>query len=109
MPHKCVRCNKIYEDWDVHTLGAGCDCGSKVFIFTNGKDDLESIDDIKWIEEELAGIVRKTSHSVSLEVENVRVLQNGIFEIDINSLIKNPVVVKDSEGIYYLRLPKPKK
>ncbi len=109
MPHKCVRCNKIYEDGDVHTLGGGCECGAKVFIFMNGKDDLESVNDVKWIEEELAGIVKKTQHPVSLEVENVRVLENGIFEIDINSLTKNPVVVKDLEGVYYLRLPKPKR
>ncbi len=109
MPHKCVRCNKIYDDQDVQSLSSGCGCGAKVFIFTNGTTDLESINDVRWIEEELAGIVRKSPGPVTLEVENVRVLQNGIFEIDIDSLLKNPVVVKDSEGIYYLRLPKPKK
>ncbi len=107
MPHKCVRCNKIYQDGD-HALSEGCGCGAKVFIFTNS-GDLDSVEDIRWIEEELAGIVKKTQAPVSLEVENVRVLQNGIFEIDISSLAKNPVVVKDSEGVYYLRLPRPKK
>lgn len=109
MPHKCVRCNRIYDEGDVHTLSNGCGCGAKVFLYTNGKGDLEKVEDVRWIEEELAGIVRKTQKPVSLEVENVRVLQNGIFEIDIDSLTKNPVVVKDSEGVYYLRLPKPKK
>ncbi|MFH0817921.1 MAG: Zn-ribbon containing protein [Candidatus Micrarchaeota archaeon] len=108
MPHKCVRCNRIYTDGDSHALSGGCICGAKVFIFTN-EGDLDSIEDIRWIEEELAGIVKKTQAPVSLEVENVRVLQNGIFEIDIKSLSKNPVVVKDIEGVYYLRLPKPKK
>jgi predicted nucleic acid-binding Zn-ribbon protein len=109
MPHKCVRCSKIYEEGDVDYLSIGCPCGSKVFLFTNGKNDLEQMDDVKWIEEELAGIVKSTHRSISLEVENVRVLQNGIFEIDVSSLLKNPVVVKDSEGVYYLRLPKAKK
>jgi predicted nucleic acid-binding Zn-ribbon protein len=109
MPHKCVRCNRVYEDGDVHSLSKGCECGAKVFLFTNGKEDLETVEDVRWIEEELAGIVRKTQHPVSLDVENVRVLQKGIFEIDIGALSSNPVVVKDTEGVYYLRLPKPKK
>jgi predicted nucleic acid-binding Zn-ribbon protein len=108
MPHKCVRCNRIYVDGDVHTLSEGCTCGAKVFIFT-GNGEFDSVEDVRWIEEELAGIVKKTQAPVSLEVENVKILQNGIFEIDISSLAKNPVVVKDCEGIYYLRLPKPKK
>ncbi|MFH1470752.1 MAG: Zn-ribbon containing protein [Candidatus Micrarchaeota archaeon] len=109
MPHKCVRCNRTYPDGDTHAVISGCECGAKVFIFIKGDGDLEAVEDVRWIEEELAGIVKKTQAPVSLEVENVRVLQNGIFEIDISSLTKNPVVVKDSEGVYYLRLPKPKK
>ena len=108
MPHKCVRCSRVYLDGDSHALSSGCECGAKVFIFSQ-EGELDQVEDVRWIEEELAGIVKKTQAPVSLDVENVRILQNGIFEIDISSLSKNPVVVKDSEGVYYLRLPKPKK
>ncbi|MFH1447677.1 MAG: Zn-ribbon containing protein [Candidatus Micrarchaeota archaeon] len=109
MPHRCVRCNKLYGDEDVESLNKGCECGAKVFVFTNEQADLEGVEDIAWIEEELAGIVQKTHKVVSLDVENVKVIKRGIFEIDVGSLAKNPVVVKDTEGVYYLRLPKPKR
>ncbi len=108
VPHKCVRCNREYDDGDVDSLSKGCACGAKVFLFTSGKE-LENVDDVGWIENELAGIVKKTNKSVSLDVENVKIIKKGIFEIDVGSLAKNPVVVKDSEGVYYLRLPRVKK
>jgi len=60
--------------------------------------------DTKWIESELASIVKKTNAPITLDVENVRVLKQGIFELDIQSLVKNPVVVKDEDGVYYIRL-----
>ncbi|MFA6035823.1 MAG: hypothetical protein WC759_02600, partial [Candidatus Micrarchaeia archaeon] len=60
--------------------------------------------DVKWIEKELAHIVSKTDAPITLEVENVNIPDRGIFELDINSFAINPVVVKDVDGIYYIRL-----
>ena len=103
MPHKCVRCSKLYEAGAL-ALKEGCECGSKVFLFLKQEGDEEKIGDVKWIEKELAHIVSKTDAPITLEVENVNIPDRGIFELDINSLAINPVVVKDVDGIYYIRL-----
>ncbi|MCX6777715.1 MAG: Zn-ribbon containing protein [Candidatus Micrarchaeota archaeon] len=104
MPHKCVRCGTVYDDEDVNTLAEGCGCGSKVFLFISGEEEEKKVGDTGWIEKELAGITN-AGGVVVLEVENVRVLQDGVFELDISSLAKNPVVVKDNNEVYYIKLP----
>ena len=107
MPHRCVRCSKTYSEGSF-ALKSGCDCGAKVFIFLSDDAVDADLGDTKWIEEELAHIVKKTAAPVTLDAENVRVLSQGIFELDINSIIKNPLVVKDENGIYYIRFSKKK-
>lgn len=42
---------------------------------------------------------------VAPEVANVRQLKRGVYEIDVGRLQGEPLVVQDSEGIYYVRLP----
>lgn len=103
MPHKCVRCSNLFESGAIE-LKQGCGCGSKVFLFLQNKDDGAHLGDTKWIEKELANIVEKSDGPVTLDVENVRVLNKGVFELDIASLMKNPVVIRDDDGIYYIRL-----
>lgn len=39
------------------------------------------------------------------EVENVRLLESGVFEVDVLSLAKNPLVLKDQNDVYYVKLP----
>jgi len=39
------------------------------------------------------------------DVENIKIVTEGVFAVDVNALSKNPVVLKDEEGIYYVRLP----
>lgn len=39
------------------------------------------------------------------DVENIKIVSEGVFAVDVNALSKNPVVLKDEEGIYYVRLP----
>ena len=107
MPHRCVRCNKLHPQGSL-ALRKGCDCGAKVFIYVSDEAASEKLGDIKWIEQELAHIVEKTAAPVTLDTENVRVLRQGIFELDISSIIKNPLVVKDEDGVYYIRLGRKK-
>ena len=45
------------------------------------------------------------SASLSAEVANVRQLKRGVYEIDVGRLGGEPLVVQDSAGIYYVRLP----
>lgn len=39
------------------------------------------------------------------DVENIKIVSEGVFFVDVNALSKNPVVLKDEEGVYYVRLP----
>ncbi len=41
----------------------------------------------------------------SEDVENIKILREGVFLVDIKALSNNPVVLKDEEGIYYVKLP----
>src|SRR3989338_1286235 len=41
----------------------------------------------------------------AFEVENVRLLESGVFEVDVLSLAKNPLVLKDHNDVYYVKLP----
>ncbi len=38
-------------------------------------------------------------------VENVRQLKRGVYEVDVRGLSSAPLVVRDAEGVYYVRLP----
>jgi len=103
MPHKCVRCSKLHEVGSL-ALRNGCECGAKVFIYLSEQDAERELGDMRWIERELAHITRNSNAPVTLDVENVHVLNKGVFELDVNSLIRNPIVVKDVDGVYYIRL-----
>jgi len=39
------------------------------------------------------------------DVENIKIVSEGVFCVDVNALSKNPVVLKDEDGVYYVRLP----
>ncbi len=41
----------------------------------------------------------------SEDVENIKILHEGVFLVDIKALSNNPVVLKDEEGVYYVKLP----
>jgi len=77
--HTCKVCGKEYEK-----VRDKCECGSSAFVFSknwNGKK------------------------IVVLDLENIRMLERGIFEIDLKSLARDPLVVMDENGVYYVRLP----
>jgi len=39
------------------------------------------------------------------DVANVRQVRSGIYEIDVGRLKGEPLVIQDSDGVYYVRLP----
>ncbi len=77
--HACKGCGKEYEKVRAH-----CECGSSAFVYSLGHNG-RSV--------------------VALDLENVRMLERGVFEIDVKSLSRGPVVVMDENGVYYVRLP----
>jgi len=84
----------------------GCGCGARLFLYMKKDADLEKAGDVSWMEDKLK--VGEKEAPVSIGVENIRLLENGVFELDLKSLIlnKDPVVVRDSYGIYYVKLPR---
>ena len=120
MPHQCTKCGKVYPDASNELL-IGCICGSKFFYYIrqekfeqlqNEKDQiLEELNkaDKEQIEKdirELTGLDKKPDEPVILDLESVRVIRHGKFEIDIVNLFsKNrPLIYKLEEGKYIIDL-----
>ena len=116
MPHQCVRCNVFYDDGSKEIL-KGCRCGGKLFFFVR-KEKLEeakkvvedvnlSVEDRQKIEEDVFEIVgaEPDTEPVVLDLESIRVLKPGKYELDLVSLFKKePLIVKLSEGKYVIDL-----
>ena len=116
MPHRCVRCGKIYDDGANEILN-GCSCGSKLFFYVK-KSDLEkaekisnnlSNEDKKQIEKDvfdIIGITEDPEKPIVLDLESIKINAPGKFELDLVNLFnkKNPLVYKLEEGKYVIDL-----
>tara|TARA_Y100000310_G_scaffold328513_1_gene396753 strand:- start:863 stop:1234 length:372 start_codon:yes stop_codon:yes gene_type:complete len=116
MPHQCVRCNKLYPDGAQEIL-KGCDCGARLFFFIKKKHIEEgkqlisnlSKDDKKQIETDITEILHiknEPNKPVILDIESIRVLKPGKYELDLVHLFKkDPLIIKLEEGKYVIDLP----
>jgi len=120
MPHQCTYCSKIYPD-AAEELLKGCECGSRFFYYIRQEKyeelkketkkvmaELEKTD-LKQVEKdirELTGIADEPDKPVILDLESVRVIRPGKFEIDIVNLFsqKRPIIYKLAEGKYIVDL-----
>lgn len=114
MPHQCVRCGHLYEDGSQELL-SGCECGGRFFFYIRKKqlEETKKItvnltpDEKKQIEKDVLDIVGTSDmdQPVILDLENIRVLKPGKYELDIVELFKNkPLVYKMGEGTYVIDL-----
>jgi len=115
MAHQCVHCGKIYPAGSKELL-EGCTCGSHFFFYIR-EEQLEKIkqnpiiipeEEKNQVEKdirEIAGITEEDM-PVVLDIESVRVLGAGKFEIDLVNLFnkKRPLVYKVEEGKYIIDL-----
>ena len=108
MPHKCIRCGNTYGENAIELI-RGCGCGARIFLYMKKQEELDKVKDTNWLEGEIKKIADRKGDGkpICLEIENVRLLEKGVFELNLDSLIKNrdPVIVKDSYGVYYVKLP----
>ena len=117
MPHQCVRCNTFYDDGSEEIL-KGCPCGGRLFFYVR-KEKLEQskkiLEDIKLSEEdkqqvekdvfELVGTNPEKEDPVILDLESIRVVKPGKYEIDLVHLFKgDPIIFKLQEGKYMIDL-----
>ena len=115
MPNQCVKCGTLYGDASNELLKGCTKCGGKFFFFVK-KDALEKIkqltvnltkDERNEIEQdifELTGL-EKVDQPVILDIESIRILKPGQYEIDLVDLFRGkPVVYKLEEGKYIIDL-----
>ncbi len=113
MPHQCVRCNTFYDDGATEII-KGCKCGGRLFFYIK-KEKLEQAQKIaeevkltpkekEQIEKdvfELVGSEIDRSEPVVLDLESIRVLKPGKYELDLVHLFKGePLIFKLEEGRY---------
>ena len=120
MPHQCVHCSKMYPDAAGELL-KGCSCGSHFFYYIKKEfvdrakehiqEKIEQLDTVnkEQIEKdvrEIMGIEEKEDITVILDLESIRVLEPGKYEIDIVNLFskKRPLIYKLEEGKYIIDL-----
>ena len=117
MPHQCVRCNVFYDDGAKELL-EGCGCGGRLFFFIK-KDKLEDMkkltEEVKLTKKEkvqiesdvfdLVGSDIDKNQPVILDLEAIRVLKPGKYELDLVHLFKNePLIFKLEDGKYMIDL-----
>ena len=117
MPHQCVHCSKIYPDAAAELL-SGCICGSHFFFYIradqqerlNNKELFQELneEDKEKIESDVREImgIENEEIPIILDLESVRILGPGKFEIDIVNLFskKRPLIYKLEEGKYIIDL-----
>lgn len=114
MPHQCVRCSTLYEDGAKELL-TGCTCGGRFFFFVK-KHELEqakevtshlTVEEKQQIEEDVLDIIGidEADKPVILDLESIRVLTPGKYELDLVELFKGkPLVYRVEDGKYIIDL-----
>ena len=120
-PHQCVRCGEKYPDTS-DVLLKGCTCGSRFFFFYKqemvDKDESKILQELenltlkerKEIEKEISTDIEEIIENpedkpIVLDLESVRIVKPGKFEIDLVSLFKRrPLIYKLGEGKYIIDL-----
>ena len=116
MPHQCVKCSKIIPLGSKELLTGCSNCGGKFFFYVK-QEQLERIKkqtieipetEKESIERDIREIVGITDEEmpVILDLESVRVLGDGKFEIDLVKIFnkKRPLIYKLEEGKYIIDL-----
>lgn len=121
MPHQCVHCGEVYPDAAPQLL-SGCKCGSKFFYYIKKEKveelrqelqetlfDISKADKIRMEKDirEITGMSEEDKEKpVILDVESIRILEPGKYEIDIINLFSKtrPIIYKLGEGKYVIDL-----
>ncbi|MBI2548271.1 hypothetical protein HYW21_02890 [Candidatus Woesearchaeota archaeon] len=120
MPHQCVRCGSIYEDGSKAIL-EGCTCGGRFFFFIKKKTSdaadtgakelplqltQEEKEHIEQDVYDLIGNDIDRSKPVVLDLEAIKIVKPGQYELDLVNILKqHPLIYKLEEGKYIIDLP----
>ncbi len=122
MPHACVKCKQLYPEQSEAIL-KGCVCGSRIFYFiksdlpapfkvslTSSNSEATSENEPFHISSELVELSKEKPIIISTDdPENIRVVEQGSYELNVDSLFKgDPVILRTDSEVYYVKLPTPK-
>ena len=117
MAHQCIHCSKIISAGSEEIFKGCSSCNGKFFFYIKDeqikklKDSIDiplvdlALGSKKQVESDVRSILKieDESEPVILDLESVRVLSPGKFELDLVSLInRKPIVFKLSEGKYII-------
>ncbi|MBR9692837.1 hypothetical protein GOV07_02785 [Candidatus Woesearchaeota archaeon] len=118
MPHQCVKCGEFYEDGSDDILKGCSGCGGKLFFYVK-KEKAQLMKEQKAIElskEERAQIEEDVydiigneidrDKPVVLDIESIKILKPGQYELDLVHLFKDkqPLVYSLEDGKYMVDL-----
>ncbi|MFP4524577.1 MAG: Zn-ribbon domain-containing protein [Candidatus Woesearchaeota archaeon] len=118
MPHQCVKCGTFYDDGASEIL-KGCSCGGRLFFYVkkekleDAKKEVEKLklskQDKERIEKDVFEIIGARSEEdqpVILDLESVKILKPGQYELDLVNLFqqKQPLIYKLEDGKYMVDL-----
>jgi len=111
--HQCVKCGTLHDDGSQDLL-KGCSCGGKFFFFIK-KEHLEEAkeitenlsdkekDQIKKDVLDIVGLDSVDDNPVILDLESIKVMKPGKYDIDLIHLFKGmPLVYRLEEGKYII-------
>jgi predicted nucleic acid-binding Zn-ribbon protein len=98
--HKCTKCGSEYETEELMNMKGCAKCGSTLFVFSKTK----KFDKFELDEDKINEIERKIKNNPNEILADVKVIDEGIFSINLNTLSKNkPIVVEGEEGVYFIK------
>lgn len=116
MPHQCVRCSRIIPIGSRELIEGCSECGGRFFFYIREEQlakirespiELPEIEQVQVEKDirEMAGIIDEQA-PVILDIESVRVIGEGKYEIDVVNLFRKdrPLIYKISEGKYIIDL-----
>ncbi len=118
MPHQCVKCGAFYGSGSDEILNGCTKCGGKLFFFVKkGKEELFAEQrkadltshDREQIERDVYDLIGDEidrDMPVVLDLESIRILKPGQYELDLVHLFheKQPLVYKLEDGKYMVDL-----
>ena len=117
MPHQCIHCSKIIEAGSKEILDGCSKCGGRFFFYIRDEVAKKMQEEKSVPLQEFSGAekdkmeldvrqilkVEDEDQPVILDIESVRVVSPGKFEIDLVSLLnRKPIVFKLQEGKYMI-------
>ncbi|MDY6789575.1 MAG: Zn-ribbon containing protein [Candidatus Nanohaloarchaea archaeon] len=119
MPHRCMNCGREYSE-DSDELIEGCECGSSLFLFQQEDEEAQDVEKLQEERDEVLDEIdqfleqmdedgeeaHKNTTKISFDLQSIRVIEEGVYEIDVKQLLKRvPLVVEIMDSGYYVHLP----